>query len=210
MYPIPPNEILVETRTCRFCSVSFPITDKDLEFYEKVSPVFNGKKYQIPPPTLCPDCRQQRRGTFLINHRFYKRKSSLSNTDIVSVHKPNTIYPVYSEEEWWSDQWNPLDYGKIFDAKIGFFHQLELLYREIPKQCNYNSQYENADYSSLSSVVNDIYLSSNIFRSSEIWYCERISWYSYSIADSFQISWSDNLYECIDSSKLRTDSIRGF
>jgi len=40
MYPIPPNDTLIETKTCRHCSVSFPITDKDLEFYEKVSPVF--------------------------------------------------------------------------------------------------------------------------------------------------------------------------
>ncbi|EKD44683.1 MAG: hypothetical protein ACD_71C00045G0004, partial [uncultured bacterium (gcode 4)] len=44
MYPIPPTERLVETKTCRHCSVSFPITEKDLEFYDKVSPVF-----QTPP-----------------------------------------------------------------------------------------------------------------------------------------------------------------
>lgn len=40
MYPIPPNEHLIELRTCRQCSMEFPITDKDMEFYEKVSPRF--------------------------------------------------------------------------------------------------------------------------------------------------------------------------
>ena len=40
MFPIPSNEILVETKTCTHCGISFPITDKDLEFYDKVSPVF--------------------------------------------------------------------------------------------------------------------------------------------------------------------------
>lgn len=37
---IPPSETLVSTKTCRHCSAPFPITDKDLEFYEKVSPSF--------------------------------------------------------------------------------------------------------------------------------------------------------------------------
>jgi hypothetical protein len=34
------NEKTVETKQCKKCSVNFDITDKDLEFYEKVSPVF--------------------------------------------------------------------------------------------------------------------------------------------------------------------------
>jgi hypothetical protein len=34
------NEKIIETKTCRFCSTKFDITNKDLEFYEKVSPVF--------------------------------------------------------------------------------------------------------------------------------------------------------------------------
>ncbi len=40
MYPIPSTETLVETKICRYCQASFPITDKDLEFYEKVSPIY--------------------------------------------------------------------------------------------------------------------------------------------------------------------------
>jgi hypothetical protein len=35
------NEKIIETKTCRHCGTSFDITDKDLEFYEKVSPVFS-------------------------------------------------------------------------------------------------------------------------------------------------------------------------
>jgi hypothetical protein len=34
------NEKIVETKICRHCSEKFNITNKDLEFYEKVSPVF--------------------------------------------------------------------------------------------------------------------------------------------------------------------------
>jgi hypothetical protein len=52
------DEKIVETKTCRHCGESFDITDKDLEFYEKVSPVFplsqpfpqreKGEKENIP------------------------------------------------------------------------------------------------------------------------------------------------------------------
>ncbi len=32
-------------KNCKQCSEQFEITDEDLKFYDKVSPVFNGKKY---------------------------------------------------------------------------------------------------------------------------------------------------------------------
>ncbi len=54
MYPIPLSEHLIENKTCKKCSALFPITDKDMEFYAKVSPTFGGKKYLIPAPKL-PD-----------------------------------------------------------------------------------------------------------------------------------------------------------
>jgi len=39
------NEKVVETKTCKYCGASFDITDKDLEFYEKVSPVFSSQEF---------------------------------------------------------------------------------------------------------------------------------------------------------------------
>jgi len=41
------NEKIVETKTCKHCGLSFDITDKDLEFYEKVSPVFPNPKRPV-------------------------------------------------------------------------------------------------------------------------------------------------------------------
>jgi hypothetical protein len=37
---IPPGEKIIETKKCRISDQEFIVTDKDLEFYEKVSPVF--------------------------------------------------------------------------------------------------------------------------------------------------------------------------
>jgi Zn ribbon nucleic-acid-binding protein len=66
------DEEIIEIKNCKNCNSSFEITDKDLEFYEKVSPSFNGKKYLIPSPTFCPRCREQRRMSFFNQTNLYK------------------------------------------------------------------------------------------------------------------------------------------
>ena len=133
MYPIPPNETLIETHTCRFCQSSFPITDKDLEFYEKVSPVFARKKYIIPPPTLCPDCRQQRRLSFRNERKLYKRKCDATGKEIVSIYSPDKPYTVYHQDYWWSDAWDPMGYEREFDFTRPFFEQFADLMGMVPR-----------------------------------------------------------------------------
>jgi len=146
MYPIPPNETLVETKTCKHCGTSFPITDKDIEFYEKVSPTFGGKKYSIPTPTLCPDCRQQRRLSFRNERKLYKRKCDATHKDIVSIYSPDKPYTVYHQDYWWSDKWDPLNYGRDFDFERGFFEQFGDMLQEVPAISMLNYEPENSEY----------------------------------------------------------------
>lgn len=148
MYPIPPNETLVETKICRHCQTSFPITDKDMEFYEKVSPTFGSppdkggrgvKKFLIPPPTLCPDCRQQRRLSFRNERKLYKRKCDATGKDIVSIYSPDKPFKVYHQDYWWSDAWDPMDYGREFDFERSAMEQMGELLREVPRPSLLNS-----------------------------------------------------------------------
>lgn len=104
------DEKVMETKVCRHCQAYFEITDKDMEFYEKVSPVFNGDRYLIPAPTLCPDCRQQRRLSFRSEKKLYKRECDLCKKAIISAHTPNKPYKIYCQDCWWSDKWDALDY----------------------------------------------------------------------------------------------------
>jgi hypothetical protein len=143
MYLISPSEKLVETKTCRHCQIDFPITDKDLEFYEKVSPIFAGKKYQIPTPTLCPDCRAQRRFAFRNERKLYKRKCDATGRDIISIYSPDKPFTVYSQDFWWSDKWNALEYGVDFDFERTFFVQFDELMKKVP-QIALNNDYEKA------------------------------------------------------------------
>jgi hypothetical protein len=83
------TETVVQIKTCLHCQSLFDITDKDMEFYDKISPTFAGEKFQIPTPTLCPDCRQQRRLSFRNERNLYKRKCDASGKDIISIYAPD-------------------------------------------------------------------------------------------------------------------------
>lgn len=170
MYPIPSTEKLTETKICRHCSTSFPITDKDLEFYEKISPTFNGKKYIIPTPTLCPDCRQQRRLSFRNERKLYKRKCDATGRDIISMYSPDKPFKVYHQDYWWSDAWDPMDYGQDFDFERGFFEQFGELIGEVPKIHLSVFDMKNSDYTNQSSSLKNCYLLTNSADSNNCYY----------------------------------------
>ena len=140
------QEKVVESKICKHCWVSFDITDKDIEFYDKISPIFSDKKYQIPSPTLCPDCRQQRRLSFRNERKLYKRKCDFSWKEIISIYSPDKSYKVYEQSEWWSDKWNPINYGLVFDFNKSFFEQFEELMKDVPLQNLNNKLLESCNY----------------------------------------------------------------
>ncbi len=159
MFPIPPNEQLIETKTCKHCRASFPITDKDMEFYEKVSPVFAGKKYSIPTPTLCPDCRQQRRLSFRNERKLYKRKCDATRKDIISIYSSDKLLTVYHGDYWWSDKCDPKDYGMKFDFIRSFFDQFSELQGKVPLlDLTVAFESENSKYATFSGKMKDCYM----------------------------------------------------
>jgi len=129
------NNKIIETKICKHCFCKFDITDKDLEFYEKISPTFPNpdslesgfKKYIIPSPTLCPDCRQQRRLSFRNERKLYKRKCDFFGRDIISMYSPDKQYKIYHQDIWWSDEWDASDYGRDFNFNKNFFEQFETI-----------------------------------------------------------------------------------
>src|SRR5688572_22332686 len=108
-----------------WCKKPFTITDEDLAFYDKVSPIFSGKKELISPPTLCPDCRMQRRMMWRAELHVFQRKSDLSGEQILSQFHAGAPYTIYSPEEFNSDSWDALTYGRPFDFSRPFFEQFD-------------------------------------------------------------------------------------
>lgn len=87
-------------RSCRQCASAFEVTPFDLALLDKLSPVFSEKKYPIPPPTLCPDCRQQRRLLWRNERALYRRTCDLCRKSIVSMYPQESPFPVYCSECW--------------------------------------------------------------------------------------------------------------
>src|SRR3989339_1492471 len=120
-------------QTCKNCAESFEITDSDLKFYDKISPVFAGKKYLIEAPTFCPECRQQRRFAFRNERNLYHRKCALTGKQIISNYGNHTGITIYSQDAWWSDKWNAKSYGRKYNFDKSFFEQFAELMKEVPQ-----------------------------------------------------------------------------
>jgi CxxC-x17-CxxC domain-containing protein len=138
--------------------MEFTIMDADVEFLNKISPTFNGKKYQIPPPTFCPDCRQQRRLCWRNERNLYKRKCDATGAEIISNISQDKPFKVYEREYWLSDKWNALDYGRDFDFSKTFTENFAALQKEVPRfSLQQQNPMENSIYCSFASNCKNSY-----------------------------------------------------
>ncbi len=213
---IPPGENIIETKKCRISGKEFFVTDKDMDFYEKISPVFAGQKYLIPSPTLCPDERMRRRLSWRNERKLYHGKCAKTGNSLITIYSPDKPYTVYDQKVWWSDDWNPLDYGSQFDFSRPFFEQLWELHHRVPQINVVTSQNENCEFTNLTANCRNCYL---IYESSNNEFCEYGCWfqksnhcidcayiheceYCYEISDCYNchsLFWSQNCDNCRES-----------
>jgi len=126
-----------ETRVCQNCKKDFVIEPDDFAFYEKI---------KVPAPTFCSECRYQRRLTGRNEWNFYKRNCALCGKSMVSIYNPSYSGPVYCQECWWSDKWDPFDYGQDFDFFKTFFEQFKEFRLKVPRIALANSRSINSEY----------------------------------------------------------------
>lgn len=142
-----------------WCKQPFEVTDDDLAFYDRVSPVFAGKKELVPPPTLCPDCRQQRRLAQCNEQFLYPGKCDLCGKRTVTENPPQANQPIYCRECWYGDKWDPREYGKEFDFSRPFSEQFYELRRTVPAiTLNQTGTIENSDYIHYAGYSKNCYL----------------------------------------------------
>jgi hypothetical protein len=115
-----------ESKICQNCKGSFTIEPEDFVFYDKI---------KVPPPTFCTECCLQRRMSFRNERVLYRRENNAPGHEgefIISIHNPELSNPVYDDRTWWSDAWDPMDYGMEYDFSVPFFEQYKKLYQSIP------------------------------------------------------------------------------
>ena len=187
-------------RTCPQCQATFTVTDDDLAFYEEVSPTINGETYTIPPPTLCPPCRLQRRICFRNERCFYRRTCDATGKDIISIYAPDAPYTVYEQTEWWSDNWDPLAYGRDIDFERPFFEQVAELWKEVPLISLWNVDCENALYNNNCFSLKDSYMCYNSDHGERCLYCY-VTERGQDMTDCAFAQDSELCYQCIDCTK---------
>jgi len=144
---------------CPNCGSVFQITQSDLDFYDKISPVFNGKKILLAPPTHCSECRQQRRIAWRNERKLYERPCDLCKQSMITAFHPNSPYTVYCHDCWWSHKWDPTEYGQEYDFNRPFFEQFQDLMQKVPKAGVFQLNNENCKYNQLLAFSKNTYLS---------------------------------------------------
>ncbi|MFA6273701.1 MAG: hypothetical protein WC662_00895 [Candidatus Paceibacterota bacterium] len=138
-----------EIKKCQNCKKEFVIDSEDFKFYEKI---------KVPAPTFCPNCRLARKLAWRNERTLYKRICDLCKKNIISMHKPDAVFPVYCHECWWGDEWNSSDYGLDYDFKKSFFEQFKELQKTVPRPSSYSTANINSEYCNHSAHMKNSYL----------------------------------------------------
>ncbi len=180
-----------ENRICQNCKSEFIIAPEDFLFYEKI---------QVPPPTWCVECRQRRRYAWRNERNLYRRNCDLCKKSTITIYSPNKPHKVYCNECWWSDKWDPAEFGRDFDFSRSFFEQFKELQLVAPRMALLNKNSTDSEYTNHSANNKNAFMSFCIFD------CENIlhsNWVLKNSRDCLDCSYipekGERLYECVDS-----------
>jgi len=184
-----------QTKNCQNCKNDFIIEPDDFGFYEKIN---------VPPPTFCPDCRNQRRLAWRNDITLYNRICDLCKKSVVTIYSPDSRIIVYCNKCWWGDNWDPKIYGQDYDFSRPFFEQFNELMLKVPHLALVNDNgiaSVNCDY------TQDFSFAKNCYMAFIGWKVENVM-YSYYVAagkdmlDCMNIrSKNEFIYECVRTSE---------
>ncbi len=112
-----------EIKICQNCKQEFAIEPEDFEFYARI---------KVPAPTFCPECRLQRRLAWRNERTLYKRSCDLCHKSVITMYSPDKPFKVYCPTCFYSDKWDPMQYGRNYDFSKSFLLQFQELQRDIP------------------------------------------------------------------------------
>jgi len=173
-----------KTKICQNCKNKFTIQPEDFEFYKKID---------VPEPTFCPECRMQRRMAFRKESPiFYRRKCKATNKDLISFYHPKSPVKIYDQKYWWSDKWDPMEYGIDCDFNKTFFEQFYQLIKKVPFPAVFNDNVDKSDYCNACTNIKNCYLVTNSGYGENAAYSNRIV----KVKDSLDVYITDNSELC--------------
>ncbi len=195
-----------ETRVCQNCKNDFVIEPNDFGFYETI---------HVPPPTWCPKCRLVRRLAWHGYRILYKRECDFTGEMLITTHHPDSPYKIYRQDVWWSDKWDPKEYGRDYDFSRSFFEQFTELKEDVPLPALYTDYAGmlNSEYCNAATDLKNCYLCFRLTKAEDSAYLNMIvdarntfdvsyanfielSYESVELQRCFQTFWSQNCENC--------------
>jgi hypothetical protein len=153
------------TKNCEICRASFIIEPDDLTFYERLD---------LPTPDECLKCRWKYLIAFWISGKFRIAESALSGKRIITVLPESVPFPIYEREEFVSDDWDPMEYGRDYDPSRSFIDQVVELQSKVPHPHNLGVKNVNCDWCDDMWESRESYLTRSGFRLEFISYGYRV------------------------------------
>lgn len=174
--------------SCRECGATFSVHPNDQNILDY---------FDAPPPTLCAPHSLRQRLAFRNERHLYKRTCDLCKKDILAMFSPRSYAKTYCRECWYSDNWDPLQYGRPHDPSRSFIDQLIDLIREVPFFNLFQiGESVNSDYCNITFNSKDSYLSFSNIRSEGSLYCKNVD-DGLDCTDCFCVTKSELLYDCV-------------
>ncbi|MBU0647740.1 hypothetical protein KJ855_01015 [Patescibacteria group bacterium] len=185
-------------KNCSRCSVDFVVTDEDREFLDKMEVDIGGRKFELPLPNMCRDCRSKQRMTFRNTWALYRRKCDTTGQDMVSMFNPDCKYKIYHRDIWYSDVWDPMQYGREVDFSRSFFDQLQELFLAVPLFHNSVADDENSDFSNNSNLLKNCYMTQDSTESENCLYGNAFG-FSRDCVDCTKVINCEGCYEVVNA-----------
>lgn len=182
----------MEIKICQNCHSNFIIEPDDFSFYEKI---------KVPPPTFCPECRAIRRMSWRNERSLFKRQCDFKRENIITMFHPESDVIVYDKDIWWSDKWDPSEYGQDYDFSRPFFEQYKELLAKVPLQNLGNNNCVNSSYGNHNADCKNCYLTYASYLDENVMYSHGAANLK-DCLDTYAVQKSEQCYEDIICNKL--------
>ena len=178
---------MMHNQICTTCKKEFTLSEQDISFLSG---------FGVPTPTECHLCMWKHMLSFWVFGHFRKTTSALSGKSIITTFSDKVPFPLYSRDEWVSDAWDAIDYGRDYDFSRSFFGQFTDLWNVVPRP--HQSGTKNIDCQWSDDVWNckNCYLSRSMVECEDSFYLYRVFTCKDSIDATFCFD-SEFIYDCL-------------
>ncbi len=141
----------MQQKICRISGNPFQVSDREEKYC---------LEHNIPLPEIAPQERMRQMYSFSNAVFLYNTECAATKKNILSCIPPEKGFTVYEIDEWQSDRWDPMSYGKEIDWNRPFLAQMAELQKAVPAPNLIvdKASVENSDYCNGVGYVKNCYL----------------------------------------------------